>query len=37
MTMGDLISREAAIDIIQAKGDAALGTPKAVLDRKSVV
>ncbi len=28
--MGDLISREAAIDIIQAKGDAALGTPKAV-------
>ena len=28
--MGDLISREAAIDIMQAKGDAALGTPKAV-------
>ena len=28
--MGDLISRKAAIDIIQAKGDVALGTPKAV-------
>ena len=28
--MNDLISRKAAIDIIQAKGDAALGTPKAV-------
>lgn len=28
--MGDLISREAAIDIMRAKGDAALGTPKAV-------
>lgn len=28
--MGDLISRKAAIDIMQTKGDAALGTPKAV-------
>lgn len=28
--MDDLISRKAAIDIMQAKGEAALGTPKAV-------
>ena len=30
MTMSDLISRKDAIDIMQAKGYAALGTPKAV-------
>lgn len=30
MTMDDLISRKAAIDIMQAKGDMAMGTPKAV-------
>ena len=28
--MNDLISRKAAIDIMQAKGDMAMGTPKAV-------
>ncbi len=28
--MDDLISRKAAIDIMQAKGDMAMGTPKAV-------
>ena len=30
MTMGDLISRKDAIDIMNAKGDVAQGTPKAV-------
>ena len=28
--MGDLISRKAAIDIMQARGDASMGTVKAV-------
>ena len=30
MTMDDLISRKDAIDIMNAKGDVAQGTPKAV-------
>lgn len=30
MTMSDLISRKDAIDIMNAKGDVAQGTPKAV-------
>lgn len=30
MTMNDLISRKDAIDIMNAKGDVAQGTPKAV-------